>query len=88
MQIATDEAMSKVLPVRRPWLTRKRVVVYSLALLICQLVLLGAWAIGHWGLHLRGVPPLGLDFRVTGVPLTSLCITAPSRLSIRSSCSP
>jgi hypothetical protein len=64
MQIATDEAVSKVLPVRQPWLTRKRVVVYSLALLICQLVLLGAWAIGHWGLHLRGVPPLGLDFRV------------------------
>ena len=57
---ATDHAS----PDRRGWLSRERLVLYSAAILLFQLALLGIWASSCWVLHLPGVPPPGIDFRV------------------------
>ncbi|PFH28577.1 uncharacterized protein DUF2029 [Burkholderia sp. JKS000303] len=57
---ATDNAP----PGRPGWLSKERLVLYSAALLVFQLVLLGIWAISSWVLHVPGVPPPGIDFRV------------------------
>ncbi|CAB5082422.1 hypothetical protein IST4116A_00099 [Burkholderia cenocepacia] len=57
---ATDHAS----PDRRGWLSRERLVLYSAAILLFQLALLGIWAFSCWVLHLPGVPPPGIDFRV------------------------
>ncbi|WP_175978834.1 glycosyltransferase family 87 protein [Burkholderia sp. BCC1047] len=57
---ATDHAP----PDRQGWLSRERLVLYSAAILVFQLVLLGIWAFSYWALHLPGVPPPGIDFRV------------------------
>ncbi|WP_245639852.1 glycosyltransferase family 87 protein [Paraburkholderia heleia] len=46
------------------FLSRERLVIYSGAILAMQLIQLGIWAFASWVLHLRTVPPLGLDFRV------------------------
>jgi len=51
-------------PVKHRWLTRERVVIYSGAFLLIQVILLVIWAAAYWGLHVRTVPPLGVDFRV------------------------
>ncbi len=64
MPIATDPAVDRSSAPRQRRLTRERVVLYSAALLAYQLILIGTWAVSHWVLHIRGVPPLGLDFRV------------------------
>ncbi|CAM2176824.1 DUF2029 domain-containing protein [Paraburkholderia sacchari] len=44
--------------------TRERIAVYSSALLVGQLVVIGVWVVSCWLLHSRNVPPPGLDFRV------------------------
>jgi len=49
---------------RTRWLTRERIVLYSAALLLSQTALIGIWAVACWGLHARGVPLPGSDFRV------------------------
>ncbi len=46
------------------FLSRERLVIYSGAILAMQLIQLGVWAFASWVLHIRSVPPLGLDFRV------------------------
>ncbi|AVF41144.1 hypothetical protein AL486_16645 [Pandoraea apista] len=63
MQIADSEIAKGVARQKPGWLTRERVVVYSAALLLCQLLVLGIWAV-RWMLHEPGVPPMGVDFRV------------------------
>ncbi|AWU99559.1 DUF2029 domain-containing protein [Burkholderia sp. JP2-270] len=47
---------------RRP--SKERLVLYSAAILLFQLILLGIWAFSCWVLHIPGVPPPGIDFRV------------------------
>ncbi|QBQ98662.1 DUF2029 domain-containing protein [Paraburkholderia pallida] len=37
---------------------------YSGAMLVLQLILIAVWGVACWILHIRGVPLLGLDFRV------------------------
>ncbi|MFD1557840.1 glycosyltransferase family 87 protein [Paraburkholderia silviterrae] len=44
--------------------TRERIAVYSSALLVAQIVVIGVWVTSCWLLHNRNVPPPGLDFRV------------------------
>ncbi|VVD64157.1 glycosyltransferase family 87 protein [Pandoraea fibrosis] len=63
MQIADSEIAKGIAPPKPGWLTRERVVVYGAALLLCQLLVLGIWAV-RWALHEPGVPPMGVDFRV------------------------
>ena len=64
MPIAIDAAVDKMPPLCRRWLTRDRVILYSAVVLACQLILIGIWAVAHWVLHIRSVPPLGIDFHV------------------------
>ncbi|KXU83240.1 hypothetical protein CI15_29485 [Paraburkholderia monticola] len=63
MSLTTDKASDGAPQREKRWVTRERVVVYCAALLALQLILLGIWAL-RWALHVRGAPPLGLDFRV------------------------
>lgn len=49
---------------RQPWLSRERIALYSAALFIVQAALFGIWAVFYWGLHKKGVPLPGADFRV------------------------
>lgn len=64
MPIAIDAAVDKMQPLCKRWLTRDRVILYSAVVLACQLILIGIWAVAHWVLHIRSVPPLGIDFHV------------------------
>ncbi|VVE87199.1 glycosyltransferase family 87 protein [Pandoraea bronchicola] len=63
MQIADSEIAKGIAQHKPSWLTRERVVVYSAAVLLCQWLALGIWAV-RWMLHEPGVPPMGVDFRV------------------------
>ena len=60
----TDAAIEEKSAPGHRWLTRERVVLYSAALLACQVILIGIWAMAHWAWHTPGVPPPGIDFRV------------------------
>jgi hypothetical protein len=46
------------------FMTRERVVAYSRAALVGQLVAISLWVASCWLLHHRNVPPPGIDFRV------------------------
>lgn len=63
MQIADREIAGGGAQQKPSWLDRKRIVAYSAVFLLCQLLVLGIWAV-RWALHDAGTPPMGVDFRV------------------------
>lgn len=62
--MATTVEQPRVVQSASGFLSRERLVIYSAAVLVMQLIQIGVWAFASWALHLRYVPPLGLDFRV------------------------
>lgn len=44
--------------------TRERIALYSGAILFLQLLAISAWTVSYWLLHIRKIPPPGIDFRV------------------------
>jgi hypothetical protein len=48
----------------RSLVTRERIALYSGAILLLQLLAIGAWIVSYRLLHIREIPPPGIDFRV------------------------
>lgn len=51
-------------PPARSLVTRERIALYCGAILLLQLLAIGAWIVAYSPLHIREIPPPGIDFRV------------------------